>query len=48
MEKKNFIDVCVGILPESLQNIYYKYEEKWLYVLFGCLTTIVSMITKLV
>lgn len=48
MEKKNIIDVCVGILPKSLQNIYYKYEEKWLYVLFGGLTTLVSMITKLV
>ena len=48
MEEKNIIDVCVGILPKSLQNIYYKYEEKWLYVLFGGLTTLVSMITKLV
>lgn len=48
MEKKNFIDVCVGILPKSLQNIYYRYEEKWLYVLFGGLTTVVSMITKLI
>lgn len=48
MEKKNFIDVCVGILPKSLQKIYYKYEEKWLYVLFGGLTTVVSMITKII
>jgi putative flippase GtrA len=42
-----FIKACVSILPESLQNIYYKYEEKWLYLIFGGLTTVVSIITKL-
>ncbi len=45
MEK--LIKACVGILPQKLQDIYYKYEEKWLYVLFGGLTTIVSIVTKL-
>lgn len=44
MEK--LIKVCVGILPKKLQDIYYKYEEKWLYVLFGGLTTVVSILTK--
>lgn len=46
MEK--LIKACVGILPKKLQDIYYKYEEKWLYVLFGGLTTVISIITKLI
>jgi putative flippase GtrA len=37
----------VGILPKKLQDIYYKYEEKWMYLLFGGLTTVVSIVTKL-
>ena len=45
MEK--IIKACVSILPESLQKIYYKYEEKWLYLVFGGLTTVVSIVTKL-
>ena len=45
MEK--FIKACVSILPKSLQDIYYKYEEKWLYLVFGGLTTVVSIVTKL-
>ena len=45
MEK--FIKWCVSILPKPLQNIYYKYEEKWLYLVFGGLTTVVSIVTKL-
>ena len=45
MEK--FIKACVSILPEKLQKIYYKYEEKWLYLVFGCLTTLISIVTKL-
>lgn len=45
MEK--FIKACVSILPEKLQNIYYKYEEKWMYLLFGGLTTVISIATKL-
>ncbi len=43
MEK--FIKACVSILPKPLQKIYYKYEEKWLYLVFGVLTTAVSFIT---
>lgn len=45
MEK--FIKLCVSILPKPLQDIYYKYEEKWLYLVFGGLTTVVSIVTKL-
>ncbi|MBR3282824.1 MAG: GtrA family protein [Ruminococcus sp.] len=45
MEK--LIKACVSILPEPLQKIYYKYEEKWLYLVFGCLTTLISIVTKL-
>ncbi|MBR1592783.1 MAG: GtrA family protein [Ruminococcus sp.] len=45
MEK--FIKACVSVLPKPLQDIYYKYEEKWLYVLFGGLTTVVSIVSKL-
>ncbi|MDE6784306.1 MAG: GtrA family protein [Ruminococcus sp.] len=42
---KKFINACVGILPKPLQNIYYKYEDKWLYLFFGVLTTVVSFLT---
>lgn len=45
MEK--FIKACISVLPKPIQNIYYKYEEKWLYLLFGGLTTVVSIVTKL-
>ncbi len=43
MEK--FIKACVSILPKPLQDIYYKYEDKWLYLVFGVLTTVVSFLT---
>ena len=46
MEK--LIKACVSILPEPLRKIYYKYEEKWLYLIFGCLTTLVAIVTKLI
>lgn len=45
MEK--LIKACVSILPKKLQDIYYKYEEKWMYLLFGGLTTVVSIVTKI-
>lgn len=38
----------VSLLPKKLQDIYYKYEEKWLYLVFGALTTLVSIVTKLI
>ncbi len=46
MEK--LIKAVVSILPKPLQDIYYKYEEKWMYLLFGGLTTVISIVTKLV
>lgn len=45
MEK--LIKACIGIFPKKIQDIYHKYEEKWLYLLFGGLTTLISIITKL-
>ncbi len=48
MRMEKLIKACVSILPKSLQDIYYKYEEKWLYVLFGGLTTVISIVTKLI
>ena len=45
MEK--LLKACVSVLPKPLQNIYYKYEEKWLYLIFGVLTTVISIATKL-
>ena len=41
------IKACVGILPEKLQKLYYKYEEQLMYAFFGALTTLISIITKL-
>ena len=38
----------VGLLPKKLQQIYARYEEQWLYLIYGVLTTVVSMVTKLV
>lgn len=32
-------------MPKPIQDIYYKYEEKWLYLFFGGLTTVVSFVT---
>lgn len=48
MRMEKFIKACVSILPKPLQDIYYKYEEKWLYVFFGGLTTLISIVTKLI
>lgn len=45
MEK--LIKAVVSILPKPLQDIYYKYEEKWMYLLFGGLTTVISIVSKL-
>ena len=45
MEK--LIKWFVSKLPVRLQKIYYQYEEKWLYLVFGGLTTVISMVTKL-
>lgn len=33
----------VGILPEKLQKLYYRFESAILYIFFGGLTTVVSI-----
>ena len=32
----------VGLLPKKLQQIYARYEEQWLYLIYGVLTTVVG------
>lgn len=41
------IKVFVGLLPKKLQKLYYKYEEQLMYAFFGVLTTLISIVTKL-
>ncbi len=38
----------VNLMPKPIQNFYFKYEEIWLYLFYGALTTLVSMVTKLI
>lgn len=40
---EKFIHKIVGIFPECLQRLYYKYESALLYIFFGGLTTLVSI-----
>lgn len=42
---QKLIRAVVNIFPKPIRDIYYKYEEKWLYLFFGVLTTAVSFIT---
>ncbi len=42
---QKLIRAIVNIFPKPIRDIYYKYEEKWLYLFFGVLTTAVSFIT---
>lgn len=44
---EKLIKTCVGILPKRMQAMYYKYEEVIMYLFFGGLTTLVSIVTKL-
>lgn len=41
------IEKILSFLPKPLQELYHKYEEQLLYVLFGGLTTLISIVTKL-
>ncbi|MBP3747198.1 MAG: GtrA family protein [Ruminococcus sp.] len=41
---QKLIRAVVNIFPKPIRDIYYKYEEKWLYLFFGVLTTAVSFI----
>lgn len=42
----NLIRKIVGIFPEPLQKLYYKYESALLYLFYGALTTVVSIGTQ--
>lgn len=41
------IDKVVSIFPKPLQDLYHKYEDLMLYLIFGVLTTIVSFGSQL-
>ena len=43
---EKFIHKIVGIFPECIQKLYYKYESALLYIFFGGLTTLVSVGTQ--
>ena len=43
---EKFIHKIVGIFPEPLQKLYYKYESGLLYIFFGALTTVVSIASQ--
>ncbi|WP_173336712.1 GtrA family protein [uncultured Ruminococcus sp.] len=42
---QKLIRAIVNIFPKPIRELYYKYEEKWLYLFFGVLTTAVSFIS---
>lgn len=42
----NLIRKIVGIFPEAIQKLYYKYESALLYLFYGALTTVVSIGTQ--
>lgn len=44
---EKIIKSLVGIFPKKIQDLYYKYEEYIMYVFFGGLTTLISIVTKL-
>ena len=41
---QKLIRAVVNIFPKPIRDIFYKYEEKWIYLFFGFLTTAVSFI----
>lgn len=42
----NLINKIVSIFPKSIRNLYYKYEDLMLYLIFGVLTTVVSFLSQ--
>ncbi len=42
---QKLIRAIVNVFPKPIRDLYYKYEEKWLYLFFGVLTTAVSFIS---
>ena len=45
---ERFIHKIVGIFPECIQKLYYKYEAALLYIFFGGLTTLISVGTQFI
>jgi len=41
---QKLIRAIVSVFPKPIRELYYKYEEKWLYLFFGVLTTVVSFV----
>ena len=41
---KNLIRKIVSVFPKPIRDLYFKYEDKWLYIFFGGLTTVVSFV----
>ena len=41
---KNLIRKIVSVFPKPLRDLYFNYEDKWLYIFFGGLTTVVSFV----
>ena len=42
---KNLIRKIVSVFPKPIEDLYLKYEDKWLYIFFGGLTTVVSFVS---
>ena len=41
---KNLIRKIVSVFPKPIRDLYFKFEDKWLYIFFGGLTTVVSFV----
>ncbi len=42
LEMKKIIRKIVSVFPKPIEELYLKFEDKWLYLFFGVLTTVVS------
>lgn len=40
------IKKILSIFPKKIQDLYYNHESMWLYIFFGALTTLVSILTQ--
>ncbi|MCQ2489985.1 MAG: GtrA family protein [Ruminococcus sp.] len=41
---KKLIRKIVSVFPKPIRDLYFNYEDKWLYLFFGGLTTVVSFV----
>ncbi len=41
-----FINKVLSVFPKKIQDLYYNHESMWLYIFFGGLTTLVSILTQ--